>query len=581
MTTDNLALTRAATFRPQSLDRDAGTVEAVLSTGADVQRAGFVERLSTSRDAVEIGDRIPVLDAHRQGSIGDIKGRVLDVRFEGGAIVATLAITDPAALAMIERGDLTGVSIGYQVSQWRDSKDPATGKRVREAVRWTLREASLVPLPADPQAIIRSENPMPQTAGSPPLETRADINAQIRTLGQSAGVRSETIDSLVDREATLDEARAAILDEVVTRAPAALSAARVGFSPEDPAVQLQVRAEALACRMSGGAPSDAAREFMHFGLADFAREALARAGEAGLQSMSREALLSRAMHTTSDFPSLLTEGGNRVLGAAYQRNESPVKRLARQRLAADFRPLSILKIGDFGLLEKVTESGEITHTTTAESKEGYSLDTFARLFALSRRAIINDDLGAFARWAEMMGQAAAETEARLLVDLLLSNPTMGDDVALFHASHGNLAGAGGTVSESTLDAARLAMRLQKGLDGETPISVTPKFLLVAPDLETTAEKALTQIQPISTADANPFGGRLEILVDPRLPENAWYIFADPAIAPVLEYAYLSSAQGPQLASRDGWEVLGREFRVILDFGCGAVDWRGAYRNPGA
>ncbi len=45
--------------------------------------------------------------------------------------------------------------------------------------------------------------------------------------------------------------------------------------------------------------------------------------------------------------------------------------------------------------------------------------------------------------------------------------------------------------------------------------------------------------------------------------------------------YLSSAQGPQLSSRDGWEVLGREFRVTLDFGAGATDHRGAYRNAGA
>ena len=50
---------------------------------------------------------------------------------------------------------------------------------------------------------------------------------------------------------------------------------------------------------------------------------------------------------------------------------------------------------------------------------------------------------------------------------------------------------------------------------------------------------------------------------------------------MLEYAYLSSAQGPQLSSRGGWEVLGREFRVTLNFGVGAMDYQGAHRNAGA
>ena len=62
--------------------------------------------------------------------------------------------------------------------------------------------------------------------------------------------------------------------------------------------------------------------------------------------------------------------------------------------------------------------------------------------------------------------------------------------------------------------------------------------------------------------------------------GAWYVFADPGSIPVLEYAYLSSAQGPQIASREGFDVLGIEFRVVLDFGAGALDWRGAYLNEG-
>jgi hypothetical protein len=296
--------------------------------------------------------------------------------------------------------------------------------------------------------------------------------------------------------------------------------------------------------------------------------------------MGREEVLTRAMHTTGDFAELTTATGNRVLRPAYLAAESPLKRLARQRTAPDFRPTSLLQLGEFGKLKKVTESGEIKAMTTGEAKEGYSLQTFGGMFALSRKAIINDDLGAFARWAEMMGRAAAETEADQLVALLTGNPVMGDGVVLFHATHGNLAGTGAAPDVDALSAARLAMRRQTGLDGVSPISATPKFVLAPPELETDLEKLLAELAAAKVDDQNPFSGKMTLLIEPRLTGDDWYVFADPAVLPVLEYAYLSSAQGPQLASRDGWEVLGREFRVVLDFGCGAVDWRGAYRNPG-
>lgn len=319
------------------------------------------------------------------------------------------------------------------------------------------------------------------------------------------------------------------------------------------------------------------------GLQDFARDALATAGVA-VRNLGAEETLTRAMHTTSDFPELLTASGNRVLANAYQVAQSPLKSLARQRTASDFRAMSILKISEFSGLQKVTEAGEIKAMTTGEAKEGYSLETFGGTFALSRKALINDDLSAFARWGEMMGRAAAETEAAQLLTLLTqesgAGPIMGDGVRLFHADHGNLSISADSPSESSLSAARLAMRTQKGLDGKTPINVVPKFLLVGPALETWAEKLLTAINAVTTEDVNPFGGRLSLLVEPRITGNSWYIFADPATAPVLEYAYLSSAPGPQLSSRDGWETLGREFRVVLDFGCGAVDHRGVYRNAG-
>jgi hypothetical protein len=65
-----------------------------------------------------------------------------------------------------------------------------------------------------------------------------------------------------------------------------------------------------------------------------------------------------------------------------------------------------------------------------------------------------------------------------------------------------------------------------------------------------------------------------------LTGKAWYVFASPAELACFEIAHLASAPGPQISIREGWEVLGREFRVVLDFGVAATDWRGAYRNAG-
>lgn len=589
---DKLETRRAAavSFAPNTLDMEAGTVDVVLSTGAPVQRAGHVEVLAIGRENVEFAQRIPLLDSHRQTSIADIKGSVSNVRFEPGAIVATLNISDPSALAAVARGDVTGVSLGYRVKKWAERRDSKSGKLIRTAVLFEIVEASLVAVPADANATVRShpveENEVIETgqqqetiSDAPENETRAEVNAQIRSAVTYARLPSSFANDLIDRDATVEEARSAVFAEMQRRS-VPVSTIRVGPSGDDPAVVQDRMAEALACRAMGTQPSDGARAYMTFGMSDMARQSLQRSGASGIASLSREEVLTRAMHTTSDFPNLLNATGNRILMPAYQAAESQLKRLARQRTADDFRPMSLLKLGEFGKLQKVTEAGEIKALTTGEAKEGYSLETFGGMFNLSRKAIINDDLGAFARWAEMMGRAAAETEADQLVDLLTGNPVMEDGTALFHADHGNLSAAGAAPDVDTLSAARLALRRQTGLDGASPISATPKFILAAPELETTFEKLLAELAAAKVDDQNPFSGKMTLLIEPRLSGDDWYVFADPAMLPVLEYAYLSSAQGPQIASRDGWEVLGREFRVVLDFGCGAVDWRGAYHNLG-
>ncbi|WIM10596.1 prohead protease/major capsid protein fusion protein [Enhydrobacter sp.] len=577
-----------ADFQPSTM-KD-GTIKVVFATNKPVRRGGFNEVLSLKPGHIDLSRLIgaSVLNGHQQGDVRSVLGIILDAKVENGEAVATLKLSSREDVAPIVRdiadGVIRHVSVGYSVQKWTDSTD-ASGQCTRTAVAWTPHEISFVPVPADSGTTTRSGN-MPDNIvnnDNPNAETRAQVNAQIRSIAELVGLDDTWTNGQIDAEASADDARRAAFEAMRTRTTPTIRTQQVGPSNDDPAIKLTRMAGALAARM--GVPmADESRPYANMGMIDMARAMLVERGVAGVHLLGKEETLTRAMATLSDFPNLLTETGNRVLQSGYQLAASPIKALARQRTAPDFRPLSVLKLGDFDTLQEVTESGEITGTSTAEAKESYSVKTLGRMFRVSRKDMINDDLGALGRWGTMMGKAAAETETSLLLSLLLQNsgagPTMEDGNPLFHASHGNIAAAGAAPSVTTLSDGRLAMRTQRGLEGKMPINVAPKTLLVGADLETTSEQILASLSPVAVDDVNPFSGRLSLAVESRLPAKAWYLFADPAAAPVLEYAYLSSAQGPQLASRDGWDVLAREFRVVLDFGCGAVDWRGVYRNPG-
>lgn len=580
-------LTRRNPIQPATLNAETRTVEVVLSTFADVRRSQFVERLSADPAHWDIpADGIPLLDGHRTGSFRDILGRVRDITFRDGKMIGTAHISDPDAWAAVERGDLRALSIGYAPKSHSDSRDPQTGLKVRTLTKTTLLEASLLPIGADPGATVRNHEMEPEVITEPEvtsgeITTRAEINAHIRSFG-ARGLTRTFIDGLIDEEPTLADANTRILAEMTTARPVIT----IGRSSEDPAVTRGFQAEALAASFTGAEPSDGARQYMDLGgsLLRHAALCLTRSGVTGVATMGTDALVTRAMGTTSDFPALMDDTGSRILMAGYQTAESPLKRIAIQRNLPDFREGHFLRAGGLPNLKEVTEAGEIKHSITLESGESFKLKTFATIMSLSRQLIINDNLNALGQWSTNAGIAAANTERELLLSLLLdgsgAGPVMSDGVRLFNAAHGNLAAAGAAPDVDELSAARLAMRMQTGLDGVTRINAAPKYLLVSADLETTGEKLLAELAATTVDGQNPFPGKLTLLVEPGLEEGSWYLFADPASVPVLAYGYLSSAPGPQLASRDGWDVLGREWRVVLDFGAGAIDHRGAFRNPG-
>jgi hypothetical protein len=375
-----------------------------------------------------------------------------------------------------------------------------------------------------------------------------------------------------------------VLDAMLARG-VRVPAIPTGPSNDDPMVMRGRMVDALAHRL--GAPGELPPEAVPFrgnGLHAMLRQLLAARGESRVLSMSVDDLLTRAI-ATSDLPDLLQATVHRVLLPAYNAALSPVFSLSRESTAVDFRAKMSIHLGEQALLDRVAEGAEITYGGIAETSESYALLTYGKLFQLTREAEVNDDLSAFADVSAQQGRAAAQTANNLLVSLLTSNsglgPTLADGNTLFHANHGNLAGSGAAISATTLTAGKLAMRRQVGLDGKTFLNTVPVALLVPPEKETLAVQSIAALYPPTSSDVNPFTGQLTVAVDPRLSGNRYYLFASKSEFPVLEFSYLASAPGPQVATRPGWDRMGTSFRVYLDFGAGVLDFRGVYSNPGA
>jgi phage head maturation protease len=619
-------LTRRATLAPATADAEARTVEVVWSTGAPVRRrdmAGqYIERLSLDPQAVDLSrlEGASVLDAHRQTAVRDVLGSVRSAAVDGRRGTALIQFSARPEVEPVWQDVLAGilrhVSVGYSVEDWAETTE--NGARVVTAVRWTPHEISLVPTPADPGAHIRMETEMTDTTTTPTpdpaqarsrsvdsfnaaglrastvsdrngAQQRAKANAEIRSIARIAGLDQSWIDGQIDANADPDIARRAAFEALAKRSAPAIRTEQVrvemGDSHDDPAVRVRQMGEALYARINPRHElSEPARRYAYSTPVDMAKELLTLRGESTM-ALSPASLVTRALHTTSDFPIILGDTVGRVLRDAYQAAPSGIRRLGRQTTARDFRAVNKIMLGEAPLLEKLNEHGEIKAGTMAEAREAYKVETWARKIGVTRQVLVNDDLGAFADLARRMGQAAAETEARILVTLLEAGsgngPTLSDGKTLFHADHGNKAGTGAAISDATLSAARLALRTQKGIEDRT-IRVTPRNLLVPPALETTAEKWLASIAPATAADVNPCSGSLSLVVEPRLSSaTRWYVTADPGEIDGLEFAYLSGAEGPQVESRSGWDVDGVDIRVILDFGAGFIDHRGWFMNAGA
>lgn len=609
----------AAEVRPKSVNAGARTVEIIFSTGAPVKRYSwdegyYMEVLEMSPASVDLGRLnagASLLDTHAQGTMANRIGAVVpgSARIENGKGVCVVQLSTARngqqLLDDLAQGLPLPISVGYRVHEYSKTEGDENALPTYTATRWEPLEVSAVPVPADAGAHARADAPQAQRNTVPVIARRAEDAAGIKEfemtttldadpalaerkraaditqIGNAHRASTRLIKKAVDTGVSVAEFREMVMDEM--RAYQARTET-FGITPPHDADVGQRRlgdrlADALMARVKPGSKvENDTRQFVGLSAAELARAALHELGQSTTGVRPSE-LIGRALHTTSDFGYALSAVAGRLVAAGYENAPSQIKRIARETSAKDFRAKTSIRLTEAGGLEKVNEHGEFKRGKWAEGSEAYAIDTYGKIFGLTRQALINDDLDLLQTVPNRLGEYASRFESAFLSNLLETPPRMQDGQPLFHASHGNLAATGAAISISSLGVARLALRRQRGIGGEV-IAVEPKFLVVPPELETLAEQVLAEVNASKVEDVNPFAGRLELVVEPHLKsDRAWYLAASQTQTG-FEYAYLEGESGPQIETRVGFDIDGTEWKVRLDFGGGFTDTRGIYKNPG-
>ena len=259
---------------------------------------------------------------------------------------------------------------------------------------------------------------------------------------------------------------------------------------------------------------------------------------------------------------------------------------------SDFKAVTAFRLTASLEYEEVGPGGEIQHGTLGQESYTMQAKTYARMIALTRPDIINDDLGAFDDLRNRLGRGAALKLNSVFWAAFLDNSTF------FTGAHGNYQeGAETALGEDGVAlAAAEKLFLDLSDDDGHPLGITPALLLVPTALGVTARKLYaSQEMRDTTADtgyltANLFFNRFKPLVSAYIGANApangsdthWFLLADPANLAVMEVGFLDGQESPTVESADAdFDQLGIQFRGYHDFGCSLAEWRAGVKSKGA
>lgn len=324
------------------------------------------------------------------------------------------------------------------------------------------------------------------------------------------------------------------------------------------------------------------------GLQELLLEAAVVNGYTGSRSFrgNHRAILEAAF-STIDIGGILSNVVNKSLLEGAQTVDDSWRQIASVNSVKDFKATANYRGVGYFTFEQLAPDQRLPHGKLTEENYANQADTYGKMFAVTRKDQINDDLNVVGTIPRQIGRGGMLKLVKVFWTEFMDNSTF------FASGNSNITtGVFGIAGLSTADA-----KFRKQVDGAGEyIMGTPKVLLVPAPLKLAADVLVGSVKLSAAGNTTPIGednpmsGKYTVVSTPYLDDAnftgysavAYYLLADPKDVPVIEVVFLDGVETPTVETAEvDFSQLGIQMRGYFDFGCALQDFRGGVRSTGA
>ncbi|MGA1045941.1 MAG: hypothetical protein ACO3ZY_12180, partial [Phycisphaerales bacterium] len=318
---------------------------------------------------------------------------------------------------------------------------------------------------------------------------------------------------------------------------------------------------------------EAADSLRNLGLQELILTAAQRNGYAGRSVKGDTRGVLQAAFSTMSLPGIMSNVANKFLLAGLTAVDQAWRAISAVRAVSDFKTVTSYRLNGGFACDELGPGGEIRHGAVSEESFTNAAKTYAKMFAVTRQDIINDDLGALAQVPQRIGRGAALKMNTVFWTEFLAN------TSFFSSGNNNLA-TSNAFSIDGLTTAEQRFLDQVDADG-APLALMPSVLLVPTALYARAAQVMasTELRDTTASTkypvANPHAGKFVVVTSPYLSNStltgnsstSWYLLANPAELATIEVAFLNGLETPTVEQAEAdFNVLGVQMRGFFDFG---------------